>query len=64
VYRAAGRFRGTERSEVPPFSPTFFNERCANNESAPEAEKGGPEKSGETGLRILRNYVDYCVDQR
>ncbi|WP_254272921.1 imidazole glycerol phosphate synthase subunit HisH [Haloarcula marina] len=23
-----------------------------------------PEKSGETGLRILRNYVDYCVDQR
>jgi len=22
-----------------------------------------PEKSGETGLRILRNYVDYCVDQ-
>ncbi|WP_276273758.1 imidazole glycerol phosphate synthase subunit HisH [Haloarcula litorea] len=23
-----------------------------------------PEKSGETGLRILRNYVDYCVEQR
>ncbi len=23
-----------------------------------------PEKSGETGLQILRNYVDYCVDQR
>ena len=23
-----------------------------------------PEKSGETGLRILRNYVDYCVGQR
>ena len=23
-----------------------------------------PEKSGETGLRILRNYVDYCVDRR
>ena len=23
-----------------------------------------PEKSGETGLRILRNYVDYCIDQR
>ncbi|MFC6863503.1 imidazole glycerol phosphate synthase subunit HisH [Halomicroarcula sp. GCM10025817] len=22
-----------------------------------------PEKSGETGLRILRNFVDYCVDQ-
>ena len=22
-----------------------------------------PEKSGETGLRILRNYVDYCVDR-
>ncbi|RLM96603.1 imidazole glycerol phosphate synthase subunit HisH [Haloarcula sp. Atlit-7R] len=21
-----------------------------------------PEKSGETGLRILRNYVDYCLD--
>ena len=23
-----------------------------------------PEKSGETGLQILRNYVDYCLDQR
>jgi glutamine amidotransferase len=23
-----------------------------------------PEKSGETGLQILRNYVDYCVEQR
>jgi glutamine amidotransferase len=23
-----------------------------------------PEKSGETGLRMLRNYVDYCVDRR
>ena len=23
-----------------------------------------PEKSGETGLRILRNYVDYCLEQR
>jgi len=23
-----------------------------------------PEKSGETGLRILRNYVDYCIEQR
>ncbi|MDS0282831.1 imidazole glycerol phosphate synthase subunit HisH [Haloarcula onubensis] len=23
-----------------------------------------PEKSGETGLRILRNYVDYCVERR
>ncbi|WP_336336171.1 imidazole glycerol phosphate synthase subunit HisH [Haloarcula brevis] len=22
-----------------------------------------PEKSGETGLRILRNYVDYCLDR-
>ena len=22
-----------------------------------------PEKSGETGLRILRNFVDYCADQ-
>jgi glutamine amidotransferase len=22
-----------------------------------------PEKSGETGLRILRNFVDYCVDR-
>ncbi len=22
-----------------------------------------PEKSGETGLRILRNYVDYCVER-
>ncbi len=22
-----------------------------------------PEKSGETGLRILRNFVDYCVEQ-
>ena len=23
-----------------------------------------PEKSGETGLQILRNYVDYCVERR
>jgi glutamine amidotransferase len=23
-----------------------------------------PEKSGETGLRILENYVEYCLDQR
>ncbi|WP_424001442.1 imidazole glycerol phosphate synthase subunit HisH [Haloarcula salina] len=22
-----------------------------------------PEKSGETGLRILRNFVDYCIDR-
>jgi glutamine amidotransferase len=22
-----------------------------------------PEKSGETGLRILRNFVDYCVER-
>jgi glutamine amidotransferase len=22
-----------------------------------------PEKSGETGLRILRNFVDYCIER-
>ncbi|WP_135303618.1 imidazole glycerol phosphate synthase subunit HisH [Haloarcula amylovorans] len=43
---------------------TDFASIVANEEGNVFGTQFHPEKSGETGLRILRNYVDYCVSQR
>jgi len=43
---------------------TDFASIVANEEGNVFGTQFHPEKSGETGLQILRNDVDYCVDQR
>ena len=43
---------------------TDFASIVANEEGNVFGTQFHPEKSGETGLQILRNYVDYCVEQR
>ena len=43
---------------------TDFASIVANEDGNVFGTQFHPEKSGETGLRILRNYVDYCVEQR
>jgi len=40
-----------------------FASIVANEEGNVFGTQFHPEKSGETGLRILRNYVDYCVER-
>jgi len=61
-------FHGHERSECPFFRPRFLAEWCPQRtgERGHLRRKGGgtpfhPEKSGETGLQILRNFVDICA---
>ncbi|WP_277542259.1 imidazole glycerol phosphate synthase subunit HisH [Haloarcula laminariae] len=43
---------------------TDFASIVANEEGNVFGTQFHPEKSGETGLRILQNYVDYCLDRR
>ncbi|WP_324666003.1 imidazole glycerol phosphate synthase subunit HisH [Haloarcula sediminis] len=43
---------------------TDFASIVANEDGNVFGTQFHPEKSGETGLQILRNYVDYCLDQR
>ena len=43
---------------------TDFASIVANEEGNVFGTQFHPEKSGETGLRMLRNYVDYCVERR
>jgi glutamine amidotransferase len=42
---------------------TTFPSIVANDAGNVFGTQFHPEKSGETGLRILRNFVDYCADQ-
>jgi len=64
-------FHAAERSEAAPFSPTFFEEWWPKERSdgghptnkKVAAAQFHPEKSGETGLAILRNFVDLCVER-
>ncbi|MFC7211657.1 hypothetical protein ACFQL3_14355 [Natronoarchaeum sp. GCM10025321] len=43
--------------------PRFFEAWFASRASEPNDEKGGRTKSGETGLTILKNFVDICLEE-